>query len=122
MPLSQKAIEEKDNNLRAINHILYKVRKGDASRTYQEAILVVPSIYITIYIEVGNPVEYFRKGYIIDVNSNTFKPIGARYFIAEGRDTYTEVELTKKQFRDLCQYYKLNELDFFDMYNKKMKE
>jgi hypothetical protein len=123
MPLSQKALEQKDDNLRAINHLLYKAKKdGPVELKHQPPIQIVPSIYVTIYIEVGDPIEWHRKGYIIDINSNTFKPHAARYFIAEGKDTYTEVELSPKQFRDLIEYYKIKELDLFDMYNKKLKE
>lgn len=124
MPLSLQALNEKEANLRAINHLLYKVRKDRLrnGRAYQPLILTDPSLYLTLYIEAGDPVEYFRKGYVVEIDTKTFRAIGARYFVSEGKDTYTEVELSNKQCRDLYAYYKINELDLVDMFAKKLKE
>lgn len=124
MPLSPQAQKERDDNLSAINHILYRVKKGEivSGRDYMPPITIEPFIYITIYIDVGDPIEYHRKGYVVDIDTSTFRAIGAKYFVCEGKDTYTEVYLSTKQFRDLVQYYKINEMDLLAMCQKKLKE
>lgn len=124
MVLSKKALNDKDDNLRAINHILYKLRDGEMlnGRAYQPAISVDLFMHLTLYTEVSDPIEWHRKGYTIDVDTKTFKACGARYFTSDGKDTYTEVELSTKQFRDLVQYYKINEMDLLAMCQKKLKE
>lgn len=124
MPLSKKALEEKDSNLRAINHILYKLRNGELlnGRKFQPAINIESSMYITIFTDAEDPIEYNRRGYVIEIDTKTFRACGARYFLSEGKDTYTEVELSSRQYRDLVQYYKINEMDLLEMCKKKLKE
>lgn len=124
MVLSQKALDDKDDNLRAINHILYRLRDGELlnGRAHQPPIFVDLFLHLTFYIEAGEPIEWYRKGYTIDIDPKTFRAHGARYFTSDGKDTYTEVELSTKQFRDLVQYYKINEMDLLAMCQKKLKE
>lgn len=122
MPLSIKAEKNKDDYLNAINHLLYRAKRGESGmQEYKPSILSEANIYYTIYTHIGETFDWYKEGYVIDIDTKTMKAVGARYFIAEGKDTYTEVELSNKQFHDLVKYYKINELDLLDICCKKIK-
>jgi hypothetical protein len=120
MPLSKKAKIEKDDNLKEIRKILGQIKNGETSaRKFKPPVLVEPTSYLTIYTEMGQS-SCYKRGYVIELDPRTHNATAARYFVSEGPDTYTEIDLTMREFCDLVDYYKINELDIWYMFHKKI--
>jgi len=121
MPLSKKAFSEKEDNLNCIHHLLYREKKGEIiKKDFMAPVFVEPTVYLTIYTEIGEDPVNYKRGYVIELDKRTNKAFSARYFISEGPDTYTEVALTSKQFKDIVEYYKINSMDIWYMLHKKV--
>lgn len=111
----EQAEVEKTTIMRRINHLLYQARHSNNkhifNHDYQKIVHMEPTIYITIYTHLGEDMRHDKKGYVIDLDKCSFKPIGARYFSSCGIGTYREVDLATREFRDLVRYYDLDKMD-----------
>jgi len=76
--------------------------------------IFVPTININIPIE--NHGEDKRFGYILDVDQKTYKIVSAKFYYADGENTYREVKLTDVECKNLLKYYEPYLPDIWGMF------
>lgn len=103
---------------RLAEHLLvaeFKLSKGITGK----ADAVLPTFHLEILIRLGRD-QYDQEGYIFEID-DTFKNIvGGKYIHTTGKGKYSEVQLKKEDIDILKKYYKIDELDMWHEFHKKI--
>lgn len=102
----------KNLNMQMIHQILQDRREGKETPDFQKPLAIEPVVHLPICITYTD--ANHRTGYMVNLNPHDLNtPTSARFFCADGVGTYREVELNDQEFKDLVEYYKLDNMDIW---------
>lgn len=72
-----------------------------------------------ILLKIGKHQHEFER-YVLEVDENFTHILSGTYQLSHGKGTYAEVVLKENELKTLVEYYKLDELDKFHLFHKKI--